>query len=185
MRIFATLRADACVDIYNLPGLPMSYVKDHLIAGEQVLYRTRLHWCVLLVPSLIAVICGGSGLGLLAGGIMQHKGGAVWGGGIFLLLAVTAFGLALLRRDSVEAAITNKRVLIKVGVLQRRTLELFLTQIEGISVEEPLLGKLLGYGTVIVRGTGGTKEAFQKINQPLEFRRQIQGHMDTALSQRR
>lgn len=95
-----------------------------------------------------------------------------------------AFGLGLLRRNSVEAAITNKRVLIKAGLLDRRTLELFLPKIEGISVEETLLGKLLGYGTVIVRGTGGTQESFQRIDRPLEFRRQIQGQMDTALSQR-
>jgi uncharacterized membrane protein YdbT with pleckstrin-like domain len=116
--------------------------------------------------------------------VTKHDHAAAWGGAALVLVAAVAWGSGVLRRNSVEAAITNKRVLIKAGVLQRRTLELFLAKIEGISVEEPLLGKLLGYGTVIVRGTGGTLEAFPLIDRPLEFRRQIQGHMDVALSQR-
>src|SRR2546430_10116576 len=70
-------------------------------------------------------------------------------------------------------AVTNKRVIVKSGLANRRTIELLLSRIESIAVEEPALGRLLGYGTVIVRGTGGTPEVFPQIARPLEFREQV------------
>src|SRR5260370_22928224 len=71
-------------------------------------------------------------------------------------------------------AVTNKRVIVKSGLADRRTIELLLPRIESIAVEEPAMGRLLGYGTVIVRGTGGTPEVFPQIARPLEFREQGQ-----------
>src|SRR5260370_37259980 len=71
-------------------------------------------------------------------------------------------------------AVTNKRVIVKSGLANRRTIELLLPRIESIGVEEPALGRLLGYGTVIVRGTGGTPEVCPQMARPLEFRQQVQ-----------
>jgi uncharacterized membrane protein YdbT with pleckstrin-like domain len=70
-------------------------------------------------------------------------------------------------------AVTNKRVVVKTGVLSRRTYEILLSKIESIHVEEGLLGRMLGYGSVVVRGTGGTPEPFYQIAHPLELRRQV------------
>jgi uncharacterized membrane protein YdbT with pleckstrin-like domain len=75
---------------------------------------------------------------------------------------------------SSEFAVTNKRVIIKVGVMQRRTLELMLTKVEAISVTQGLLGQLFGCGTIMVTGTGGTREPFDNISSPLQFRRAVQ-----------
>ncbi len=69
---------------------------------------------------------------------------------------------------------TTRRVLIKVGVLRRRSLELLLSKVESIGVDQGIVGRLLGYGTIIVTGTGGTKEPFRMIAAPLEFRRMVQ-----------
>jgi uncharacterized membrane protein YdbT with pleckstrin-like domain len=84
------------------------------------------------------------------------------------------FTIGLLKRNATEMAVTNKRVIVKSGLANRRTIELLLPRIESIAVEEPALGRLLGYGTVIVRGTGGTPEVFPQIARPLEFREQVQ-----------
>jgi uncharacterized membrane protein YdbT with pleckstrin-like domain len=84
------------------------------------------------------------------------------------------FGIGLLRRNATEMAVTNKRVIVKTGLANRRTIELLLTRIESIAVEEPAMGRVFGYGTVIVRGTGGTPELFPKIAHPLRFREQVQ-----------
>ena len=55
-----------------------------------------------------------------------------------------------------------------------------MSRIESIAVEESAMGRLLGYGTVIVRGTGGTPEVFEKIAHPLEFRAQVQSQIAGA-----
>ena len=71
-------------------------------------------------------------------------------------------------------AVTNKRVLIKTGMGSRRTLDLMLSRVESIAVEETFAGRMLGFGSVIVHGTGGTPESFLMIASPQEFRRNVQ-----------
>src|ERR1035437_698856 len=72
------------------------------------------------------------------------------------VLGAIFFAIGLLRRNATEMAVTNKRVIVKTGLANRRTIELLLTRIESIAVEEPAMGRVLGFGTVIVRGTGGS-----------------------------
>ncbi len=151
----------------------MSHLDQNLIPGETLLYQTgRRHWIVLVVPLILGVFFGLPGLGLL---FSKDTGGI----GFFLLIIAGAFvGFAFLTRKSVEMGVTNKRVITKSGILSRRTLELLLTKVESIGVEEGILGRMLGYGTVIVRGTGGTPEPFGNIARPLEFRRQVQQQIE-------
>lgn len=73
-----------------------------------------------------------------------------------------------------EFAITNKRVIIKTGLISRKTIELNLTKIESVNVDQSILGRILGYGSLQIVGTGGTKEVFPNINNPLTFRKKFQ-----------
>jgi uncharacterized membrane protein YdbT with pleckstrin-like domain len=73
-----------------------------------------------------------------------------------------------------EFGITNKRLIIKTGIFSRKTLELNLSKIESVNVNQSILGRILGYGSIGVIGTGGTKEYFISIKNPLEFRRKFQ-----------
>lgn len=93
---------------------------------------------------------------------------------VCFILGAVFFWIGLLKRNATEMAVTNKRVIVKTGIADRRTTEILLSRIESVAVEEPVLGRALGYGTVIVRGTGGTPEVFAKIYHPLEFREQVQ-----------
>jgi uncharacterized membrane protein YdbT with pleckstrin-like domain len=146
----------------------VGYIEENLTTGEIILYRTGLHWIVLLVPGLLGGVLVLLGLSMLiAGGIT--------GMGIF----ITGFGalviaLAVMRRKATEMTVTNKRVVVKVGLLRKRTIELFLSKVESVRVEQGLLGRMLGYGSIVVRGTGGTAEPFDNVHSPLEFRRQVQ-----------
>ena len=131
--------------------------------------------------AVIAVVLALAGLGLLIapwssinGGGASFAGALRWAGAGCLVAGAIFFGIGLLRRNATEMAVTNKRVIVKSGLADRRTIELLLPRIESIAVEEPALGRLLGYGTVIVRGTGGTPEVFAQIARPLEFREQVQ-----------
>jgi len=131
--------------------------------------------------ALIAAVLALIGLSLLftpwssvSSGHASFAGVLRWVGAASLVVAASFFGVGLVRRNATEMAVTNKRVIVKSGVADRRTIELLLPRIESIAVEEPALGRLLGYGTVIVRGTGGTPEVFSQIARPLEFREQVQ-----------
>ena len=159
----------------------MSYAEKHLIAGETVQYETRLHWIVMVGHALIATVLALVGVSLLItpwrvvnGGEASSAGALRWAGVACVVVAAIFFGIGFVRRSATEMAVTNKRVIVKSGLANRRTIELLLSRIESIAVEEPALGRLLGYGTVIVRGTGGTPEVFPQIARPLEFREQVQ-----------
>jgi uncharacterized membrane protein YdbT with pleckstrin-like domain len=158
----------------------LSYAEKHLIAGETVQYETRLHWIVMVQQALIAAVLALIGGSLLLSAWSSRKGSDA--SQIALRLAGFAcvgvaggfIGYGIVRRSATEMAVTNKRVIVKSGLAHRRTIELLLPRIESIAIEEPALGRLLGYGTVIVRGTGGTPEIFPQIARPLEFREQVQ-----------
>jgi uncharacterized membrane protein YdbT with pleckstrin-like domain len=165
----------------------MGYVDRNLVPGETLLYRTRHHWLVLLGP-----VIGGSsllvpGVGLVAEAIAtRDSAGLVVGsstispkmmavtGAILVFAAIITFAYGVAKRNATEMAVTNRRVLIKTGMTSRRTLDLMLSRVESIGVEETAAGRVLGYGSVIVRGTGGTPEPFLMIAHPQEFRRAVQ-----------
>jgi uncharacterized membrane protein YdbT with pleckstrin-like domain len=168
----------------------LSYVEKHLIAGETVQYQTKLHWIVMLGHAAVAAVLALIGLALLIA-----PWGSVAGGGASLTLVLRVAGAAslligaiflvvgLVRRNATEMGLTNKRVIVKTGLANRRTIELLLSRIESVVVEEPAMGRLLGYGTVIIRGTGGTPEMFEKIAHPLEFREQVQSQISSGQKQ--
>ena len=145
----------------------MSYVESNLLPNEQITYRARLHRIIYLFPAVMFVIA-----------FLVVLGGGSWIAGS----ALGVIGLVLLlppwiRSISSEFAITNKRILIKVGLIRRHSLELLLQKVEGIGVDQGFLGRILGYGTITVSGVGGTKEAFRMVSDPLEFRRQVQASL--------
>jgi uncharacterized membrane protein YdbT with pleckstrin-like domain len=142
----------------------MSYVDKTLLPGEQVAFRTQLHW-ILYVPAAVIIALG------LASFASPHTAGL----GVYILLAGLATALiAYVRRSASEFAVTNKRVIVKVGFVRRRTIEMLLRQVEALEVQQDILGRILGYGTIVIVGTGGTREPFEKIGAPLEFRRAAQ-----------
>jgi PH (Pleckstrin Homology) domain-containing protein len=164
----------------------MSYVEKNLIAGETVVYTTRLHWVVLIRPIVLGLLFGVPGLVLLARSIASlgdkngTSGPMAVGGFVLLIVAGACVGRGILNRNATEMAVTNKRLIVKVGVASRRTLELLLSKVESIGVEESVTGRILGYGTVVVRGTGGTPEPFDRMAQPIEFRKQVQQQIENS-----
>lgn len=86
---------------------------------------------------------------------------------------LTLFILPIIDRWTSEFAVTNRRVIIKVGLIARRTVEVNLTKVESIIVDQGVIGRVLGYGTIFVVGTGGTRERFEGISNPLSFRQAV------------
>lgn len=162
----------------------MSYVRKHLIEGESIIYETRLHWSVLVVPICVALLFAVTAVLMFASAAnagndqnVVHQAKLI-AGLAFLAVALVFLIRAILQRNATEMTVTNKRVFVKTGLAARRTVELLLSRVESIGVEESAAGRMFGYGKVTIHGTGGTPEVFQKIAHPLEFRTQVQQQIE-------
>ena len=103
-----------------------------------------------------------------------YWGNIHWINFISLRSFFTLFILPILDNWTSEYAITNKRVIIKVGLIRRRTVEMNISKIESINVDQSILGRILGYGDISIVGTGGTKESFDTLSSPIQFRKKFQ-----------
>jgi uncharacterized membrane protein YdbT with pleckstrin-like domain len=168
----------------------LSFAERHLIQGETIQYQTKLHWIVMLSHVVIATVLIVIGVALLIIPWSSANGGEAslapvlrWAGAASLLVGAIFLGVGIVRRNATVMVLTNKRVIVKTGLASRRTIELLLSRIESIAVEEPAMGRVFGYGTVVIRGTGGTPEIFEKISHPLEFREQVQSQISSGQKQ--
>jgi uncharacterized membrane protein YdbT with pleckstrin-like domain len=169
----------------------MGYIEKNLISGEKVLYKTRLHSVAVLFPLVIGFLIGIGAIYCLYVSMAGNQNPGedskllAGSGSVLLFIAVLTMGMALLKRNATEMAVTNRRVLIKSGILSRRTIELLLSRVESIVITESFFGRILGYGTVVIRGTGGTPEPFTLIANPTEFRRHVQEQIEAGQVQSR
>jgi uncharacterized membrane protein YdbT with pleckstrin-like domain len=163
----------------------MSYIDKTLVPGEKVIYTTRLHWIVMLGHLFTSLIFL-AGAGYLGYYLYDNRAtlqpstlhileiGLV----VLLFLALIIFVMGAVRRNATEMAVTTRRVVVKTGLASRRTIEMLLNKIETIEVSEPTMGRMLGYGSITIIGTGGTSEPFHKIAHPLEFRNIVQQEIE-------
>jgi uncharacterized membrane protein YdbT with pleckstrin-like domain len=144
----------------------MGYIDGHLMDGERVVFRTRLHWKVLVLPLIGDLV-------LLALAVAAFRTTMPWLAAIPLAVGSVLTLAALVKRSSSEFAVTNRRIVLKLGVLTTRSVEMLHSKIESVAVNQTLAGKLFGYGSIVVTGSGGTREVFDGIQAPLEFRNAI------------
>jgi hypothetical protein len=135
----------------------VSYVEQTLAPGEQIVFETRRHGSIFLGPVLI-------------GGILS-----IVTMGIGLLIAIPWVLVAYIDWASSEYAVTSQRVVLKTGVLQRHSVELMVSRLESIGLDQSWWGKLWGFGSIIAAGTGVTHQRFSGIASPMEFRQAIVG----------
>jgi PH (Pleckstrin Homology) domain-containing protein len=167
----------------------MSYLRSNLVPGEKVIYQTRLHWVVMLGNLLVGcLLLAPAGAALLYYAYIhpEIQNGTLrmlQGGGVALLVcALVVIVVGMVRRNATEMAVTNRRVVVKRGLASRKTIEMLLNKVESIEVRETTLGRLLGYGAIVVVGTGGSTEPFEKIAHPLTFRSRLQQQIEQPIS---
>lgn len=130
----------------------MSYIEESLSSGEKVEAVFKLHWFAR-VPMFIWLILGIPTIGL------------TW------LIALYEF----LRLRSIEQGVTNKRVILKRGIISRKTEEMKVTSIETVEIDQGLWGRLFGFGTVKITGRGISDVVFKGVDDPMSVKRQIEG----------
>lgn len=153
----------------------MSYVEANLLNGEKVEQVSRLHWKVYIAPVFLAVCFFALGIVAL---LSNYK---IIGSILFVFSGLLVYAPYIIVNNS-EFAVTNKRVIIKVGILRTRSLELFLSKIEGITVNQSVFGNMFNFGDIVITGSGGTKEMFSGIQSPLDFRKAVQQATDKIVA---
>jgi len=101
---------------------------------------------------------------------------------IFAASAAIAALAAFVKRKASEFAVTNKRVLVKKGLMRRHSTEILLRQVEGITVDQTLLGRMFDFGTIVVEGTGSDRTPYRGIAGPLAFRLAVQEQIEKCLA---
>ena len=91
-----------------------------------------------------------------------------------IVVGVVIFAIAAIKMKTTDFAVTNRRVILKRGWLNRRTHELAVESVEGVSLDQSLIARLFGYGRVVVTGTGDAVIAFPPMADPVAFRRAIE-----------
>ena len=136
-----------------------AYVDGVLINDERVMYRARISkwslWPFIVFGALLIPLFG-----------------------VGLLLLVWAWIIY----TTTELAITNKRVIAKTGLFQRRTIEIFLEKIESIQVDQSVFGRMFNFGSVVISGTGVHSAPFRNISDPLALRKNFMMAADSRRS---
>ena len=153
----------------------MGYIDNNLMKGEEVVYKASLHWAIY-IPTALWLLLGILMVAISVGG---EESSVMVIAIIFFVFAVFALIKAIIANVTSEFAVTNKRLILKEGLIDRNTVELMLTKCEGVALDQGILGRILGYGTLITT-TGGATNKFRKIKDPIIFRNYINSQVDEA-----
>jgi hypothetical protein len=152
------------------PKILGSYTAATLQENEQPLHHTAIHWMALSGSIIGAVLT----LVVILPIAMFAAWKDFYWAWLLLIIPLGILGSAIVTVRTSELVITDRRVLIKVGFIQRHTFEMFISKIGSVAVFQSMMGRLFDYGTVTIRGTGGSSESFGTIAAPLQFRDAIQ-----------
>ncbi len=160
-----------------------SYVDSVLADGERIVYRAAIsHWKFLLYYLI-------GGLFLMAGAIVALTASVseqmqLAAAGALLFIGVVLVVAALVQRLTTELVLTDRRIITKRGLISRDTVEMNLSKVESVRVNQGLLARVLNYGDVTVIGTGASLEPLRGIANPLELRKQLGAVTQEGASQK-
>jgi uncharacterized membrane protein YdbT with pleckstrin-like domain len=149
------------------------YIDDIVQPGEKVLYSTNAHW-IFYLPAIAAWIVAIL-LFLLSRQTTTEGIMLMWlsAAAVVAIVALYWSATAWFHRWTTETDVTNMRVVHKTGFIKRRTFEMSLDKVESVDVNQSILGRILNYGDVTVRGVGEGAETIKTIASPLDFRNHI------------
>ena len=159
----------------------MRYIESNLLANEKLIYAVRPHWIVFssgawaILFAFIIWIFAPDGLAVPIFSAMDLR---QFAGLVFFLVGAFWSVKAYIYFTTSEYAVTSKRVVIKVGWIERKSLELLLDKVEGVLVDQTITGRMFNFGAITIIGTGGTNDQFPFIPDPLMFRKMVQQQIE-------
>lgn len=159
------------------------YVRESLQPGEPLTCVAQLHWAHYLGPACVTLVWA-SLTSILAVVAMATETAVIlqWASvqavGWFIVGVLPAWFYVWLLARTTELAGTDRRIIAKTGIIRRTAIDLPYQRVESVSFHQSVIGRLLGYGTIIVRGMGGSAGTFKRIDKPLETRNAL--HMELS-----
>jgi len=162
----------------------MTYIQRSLGEGEQIVIIARFHWLYMLRAwlALIAPLAVLAGV-LIYADEMVREGLAIFAAAL-VVVGIIAFLTMAIRKWTTEIGITSHRLVRKTGFISLKTEEVALPNIEGVKVSQSLLGRIFGYGTLKIEGTGDDSVDIPNIDDPVGFRRAIETAKGLAAKER-
>ncbi len=130
---------------------------------DPTLYQSRLHWVIFIKSALVFLI-----------GIIVEILWGNWLGLPLIGIAIVLGAIDFLNYLNSSIRITKDFITIQTGILVVQTRNVSRTQLESIDITQSIMGSFLNYGSLVVRGTGGTNAYFSPIADPLTCRRFIE-----------
>ncbi len=144
--------------------------------AETIIHKTRQHWLIFIIPSIISgFLC----LFVLSAATQDLPT-------LFCSIGIMPlpFFIPIMQYLSTELVITSKRILWKQGILRRTSLELLLTKVESIYVDQSLMERIFNAGTIKVIGSGGTQSSFRRIPNASSVHSIVQQQISDAQDRR-
>lgn len=150
----------------------MNYVNKVIQTNESISARGKLHW-IIYIPGItymfIAIM-----LCLMYLGVEQSEKSVIGPvAGISTIISIISLFRAWFVRWTTEIAVTNRRIIYKRGFVSRKTIEMNMDKVESVDVDQTIIGRMLNFGTITIRGTGAGIEPLRRISMPLDLRNAI------------
>ena len=145
--------------------------KNNMMEGEVVICEAQFHYIMFWLPALLAILA--VVFPFIPIGEDTLKIRLIFSG----ILLVLAFLWHIVINNGKKFTLTNKRIILKTGIIQRNSKELMLRKCESINVRQSIIGRILSYGDVIV-STGEDKDVFKYIKSPMSFSTKINEQID-------
>ncbi len=134
-------------------------------SGNDVIYQAKLHWILFVWPVILIIF--GTYISLKLD-ILYKAGMALVAFAIFWEVVV------LLTYQCSYLIIKKKQVILCTGIFVRQTLDISINKIESVDIRQSILGSIFQYGSLVITGTGGTKQYINYLDKPLTCRRYIE-----------
>lgn len=145
----------------------MNYIQKNLQSGEEIKYVAKLHFFLFVQPIILLLIGA-----ILASSPKEISAMTHYAGLLILFFGIVSLLSRILIKVGSSYAVTNKRVVLKTGVISRRAVDLVLARCEGLHIKQSILGRIFNFGTITVT-TGGASSSYPYIANPLAFRKEI------------
>lgn len=155
------------------------YVDKTLAAGEEVIHRANFNWTYSFFPLMWFALGAGSMLMFVylqfAAEIpFEELRVGWWSAGLAGLFGSMILLNHMIILITTEIAVTTYRFVYKTGLISRNTQEVSLNKIEEITLHQSVWGRLLGYGKLVLRGTGVGVITLPDLDDPIRLRRIIE-----------
>lgn len=141
-----------------------NYIEENLARDEKIIVKAQVTW----LSQFWYLLFGGLFV------LMALPSKNV----IFFLLGIIFIAIAVIHVVTTELALTNRRIIAKSGLVRRNTIELKVNRVESLGVDQGVLGRMLNFGSITVKGIGGSHAPIPYIARPMEFRQQVNNFLD-------